>query len=86
MNCQSQILGHLASERNVRAHRLGRESLPKRNLTAQRQARQRDKIRKGLRNQGGEFFKAYRSEDLETALKALEIAEGSLEDVAEHYE
>lgn len=86
MNCQSQILRHLASERNVRAHQLGRESLPKRNLTAQSQARQRDKIRKGLRNQGGEFLKTYRSEDLETALKVLETAEGLLEEVAEHYE
>ena len=36
--------------------------------------------------QGGKFLKTHPSEDLETALKALEIAEGSLEEVAEHYE
>jgi hypothetical protein len=41
---------------------------------------------KGLREQGGKFLKTHPSEDLETALKALEIAEGSLEEVAEHYE
>src|SRR6266536_877718 len=41
---------------------------------------------KGLRVQGGKFLKTHPSEDLETALKALEIAEGSLEEVAEHYE
>jgi hypothetical protein len=41
---------------------------------------------KGLRAQGSKFLKTHPSEDLETALKALEIAEGSLEEVAEHYE
>jgi hypothetical protein len=41
---------------------------------------------KGIKNQGYKFLKTHRSEDLETALKALEIAEGSLEEVAEHYE
>ena len=33
----------------------------------------------GLRVEGGKFLKTYPSEDLETALKALTIAEGSLE-------
>jgi hypothetical protein len=36
--------------------------------------------------QGGKFLKTHPSEDLETALKALEIAEGLLEEVAERYE
>ena len=58
----------------------------KRNPKAHRQAKQWHKIVKGLRVQGGKFLKTHPSEDLETALKALEIAEGSLEEVAEHYE
>ena len=53
---------------------------------AHRQAKQWRKIVKGLRARCGKFLKTHRSEDLETALKALEIAEGSLEEVAEHYE
>ena len=56
------------------------------NPKAHRQAKQWHKIVKGLRAQGGQFFKTHPSEDLETALKALEIAEGSLEEVAEHFE
>jgi hypothetical protein len=58
----------------------------KSNRKAQRQADQWRKIVKRLRVKGGKFFKTHPSEDLETALKALEIAEGSLEEVAEHYE
>ena len=65
---------------------LGGEIQHKRNPKAQRQAKQWNKIVKGLRVQGGKFLKTHPSEDLETALKALEIAEGSLEEVAEHYE
>ena len=53
---------------------------------AHRQAMQWRKVVKGLRTQGGRFLKNHTREDLETALKALEIAEGSLEEVAEHYE
>ena len=41
---------------------------------------------KRLRAQGAKFLKTHRSEDLETALKALEIAAGSFEEVAERYE
>jgi hypothetical protein len=41
---------------------------------------------KGLQAQAGKFLKTHPSEDLETALKALEIVRGSLEEVAEHYE
>jgi hypothetical protein len=65
---------------------LGDEIQHKRNPKAHRQAKQWHKIVKGLRLQGGKFLKTHPSEDLETALKALEIAEGSLEEVAEHYE
>lgn len=65
---------------------LGGEIQHKRNLKAHRQAKQWHKVVKGLRVHGGKFLKTHPSEDLETALKALEIAEGSLEEVAEHYE
>jgi len=65
---------------------LGGEIKHKANPKAQRQAKQWHKIVKALRVQGGKFLKTHPSEDLETALKALEIAEGSLEEVAEHYE
>ena len=65
---------------------LGGKIEHKSNPAAHRRARQWHKIVKGLRAQGGKFLKTHPSEDLETALKALEIAEGSLEEVAEHYE
>lgn len=51
-----------------------------------RQAKQWHKIVVGLRVEGSKFLKTHPSEDLETALKALTIAKGSLEEVAEHYE
>ncbi len=65
---------------------LGGEIRHKRNLKAHRRAKQWHKIVKGIKNQGSKFLKTHPSEDLETALKALKIAEGSLEEVAEHYE
>ena len=65
---------------------LGGEIKHKPNAKAHRQAAQWCKIVKGLRAQGSKFLKTHPSEDLETALKALEIAEGSLEEVAERYE
>jgi hypothetical protein len=65
---------------------MGGEIQHKRNPSAHRKAKQWHKIVKGLRVQGGKFLKTHPSEDLETALKALEIAEGSLDEVAEHYE
>ena len=65
---------------------LGGEIQHKRNLKAHRQAKQWYKIVNGIKNQGNKFLKMHPSEDMETALKALEIAEGSLEEVAEHYE
>jgi hypothetical protein len=65
---------------------LGGEIQHKSNPKAHRQAKQWYKIVKGLKNQGAKFLETHPSEDLETALKALAIAEGSLEEVAEHYE
>ena len=65
---------------------LGGEIQHKQNLKAHRQATQWYKIVKGIKNQGSKLLKSHPSEDLETALKASEIAEGSLEEVAEHYE
>ncbi len=81
-------LGHgvLAVEETLEHTGLGGEIGHKKNPKAHRQAKQWHKIVKGLRVQGGKFLKTHPSEDLETALKALEIAEGSLEEVAEHYE
>ncbi len=64
---------------------LGGEIQHKADARAHRQARQWQKIVKGLRVQSGKFLKIHPSEDLETALRALEIAEGSFEEVAEHY-
>jgi hypothetical protein len=64
----------------------GGEIKHKPNAKAYRQAKQWHKTVKGLRVQGDKFLKTHPSEDLETALKALEIAEGSLGEVAEHYE
>jgi hypothetical protein len=65
---------------------LGGEIQHKSNPRAHRQTKQWQKIVKALRVQGAKFLKTHPSEDLETALKALEIAEGSLEEVAERYE
>ncbi len=65
---------------------LGGEIRSKPDAKAYRQARQWQKIVKGLRVQGEKFLETHPSEDLETALRALEIAQGSLEEVAEHYE
>ena len=80
-----QIAEH-AVEETLEHTGLGGEIRRKPHPKAHRQAKQWHKIVKGLRAQGGKFLKTHPSEDLETALKALEIAEGSLEEVAEHYE
>jgi hypothetical protein len=80
-----QIAEHTVEE-TLEHTGLGGEIQRKPNPKAHRQAKQWQKIVNGLRLQGGKFLKTHRSEDLETALKALEIAEGSLEEVAEHYE
>ena len=80
-----QIAGH-AVEETLEHTGLGGEIQHKANPKAHRQAKKWQKIVKDLRVQGDKFLKTYPSEDLETALKALEIAEGSLEEVAEHYE
>ena len=39
-----------------------------------------------LRAEAAAFLKTHPSEDLENALRGLEIADGSLREVAEHYE
>ena len=65
---------------------LGGEIERKPDLKAHRQAKQWHKIVTGLKNDGSKFLKSHPNEDLETALKALEIAAGSLEEVAERYE
>jgi hypothetical protein len=80
-----QIAEH-AVEETLEHTGLGGEIEHKPNPRAHRQAKQWQKTVKSLRAQGGKFLKTHPSEDLETALKALEIAEGSLEEVAEHYE
>jgi hypothetical protein len=80
-----QIAEH-AVEETLEHTGLGGAIQHKPNLKAHRQAKQWHKIVKGLRAQGGKFLKTHPSEDLETALRALEIAEGSLEEVAERYE
>jgi hypothetical protein len=80
-----QIAEH-AVEETLEHTGLGGEIEHKSNPKAHRQAKQWQKTVKSLRAQGGKFLKTHPSEDLETALKALEIAEGSLEEVAEHYE
>ena len=65
---------------------LGGEIRRKPNAKARRQAARWHKTVNGLRAQGGKFLKTHPSEDMEAALKALEIAEGSLKEVVEHYE
>jgi hypothetical protein len=80
-----QIAEH-AIEETLEHTGLGGEIQHDSNPKAQRQAKQWLKTVKNLRTQGGKFLKIHPSEDLETALRALEIAEGSLAEVAEHYE
>jgi hypothetical protein len=80
-----QIAEHTVEE-TLEHTGLGGEIRHKPNRKAHRQAKQWHKIIQDLRAQGGKFLKTHPSEDLETALKALEIAEGSLAEVAEHYE
>ena len=72
-----QIAEH-AVEETLEHTGLGGEIRRKSNPKAYRQAKQWHKIVKGLRAQGGKFLKTHPSEDLETALKALEIAEAHL--------
>jgi hypothetical protein len=56
------------------------------NPAAHRQARRWHKTVEDVRVQAGKFLRTHSSADLETALKALAIAAGSFEEVAEHYE
>ena len=80
-----QIAEHTVEE-TLEHTGLGGEIQRKPNPAAHRRAKQWREIVKGLRAQGGKFLRTHPSEDLETALKALAIAEGSLQEVAEHYE
>ena len=80
-----QIAAHTVEE-TLEHTGLGGEIQHKPNPSAHRQAKRWQKVVKGLRREGDKFIKTHPSEDLETALRALEIAEGSLEEVAEHYE
>src|SRR6266545_8138218 len=80
-----QIAEHTVEE-TLEHTGLGGEIQRKPNPSAYRTAKNWHKIVKGLKNQGSKFLQTHPSEDLETALKALEIAEGSLEEVVEHYE
>ena len=70
-----QIAEHTVEE-TLEHTGLGGEIQRKPNPKAHRQAKQWQKIVKDLRAQGGKFLKTHPSKDLETALKALEIAEG----------
>jgi len=80
-----QIAEH-AVEETLEHTGLGGEIRHKSNPKAYCQAKQWHKIVKGLRAHGGKFLKTHPSENLETALKVLEIAEGFLEEVVEHYD
>jgi hypothetical protein len=80
-----QIAEHTVEE-TLEHTGLGGEIPRESDAKAHRQAKQWQKIVNGVRVQGGKFLEMHPGEDLETALKALEIAEGSLEEVAEHYE
>src|SRR5215475_6197087 len=70
-----QIAEH-AVEETLEHTGLGGKIQHKSDPKAHRQAKQWHEIVKGLRAQGAKFLKAHRSGDLETALKALEIAGG----------
>jgi hypothetical protein len=80
-----QIAEHTVEE-TLEHTGLGGEIPRKPNPEAHRQAKEWHNTVMGLRTQATRFLKTHPSEDLETALKALAIAEGSLEEVAEHYE
>jgi len=80
-----QIAEHTVEE-TLEHTGLGGEIRHKPNPSARHLTNKWHDIVKDLQIQGGMFLKSHPSEDLETALKALEIAEGSLEEVAEHYE
>jgi hypothetical protein len=56
------------------------------NAAAHRQALRWHKVVSDVGVQGGKLLRTHPSEDLETALKALMIAAGSFEEVAEHCE
>ena len=65
---------------------LGGEIHRKPNRSARQRAKRWFETVKNLRMPGANFLRTHPNEDLETALKTLEVAQGSLEEVAEHYE
>jgi hypothetical protein len=80
-----QIAEHTVAE-TLKRRGLAGEIGHRRNYKAHRQARQWYKIVRGIKNQANKFRNSHPSEDLETALKALQIAQSSLEEVVERYE
>jgi hypothetical protein len=80
-----EIAEHTVEE-TVEHAGLGGEIAHQPDSKAYRQAKQWLNTVKDITNQGNKFLRAHPSKDLETALKALAIAEGSLEEVAERYE
>jgi hypothetical protein len=80
-----QIAEHTVEE-TLEHTGLSGEIKRKPNSAAHSKAKKWRNMVKNLRVQAGKFLKTHPSEDLETALRALEIAEGSLEEVAERYE
>jgi hypothetical protein len=80
-----QIAQHTVEE-TLEHTGVGGEIRHKSKPKAHRRTKQWHKVVTGLRVQGERFLKTHPNEDLETALKAFAIAEGSLEEVAEHYE
>jgi hypothetical protein len=69
----------------LRLHGAGQIRLERRGQRAGWVERWLTQVRE-LRRQAQAFLASHPNEDLETALKALEIAQGSLHEVAEHYE
>lgn len=80
-----QIAEHTIEE-TLKHTGIGGEIRHKPNPSAHRLAKNWQNIVTDLRIQGDMFVKTHPSENLETALKALEIAAGTLEEVAEYYE
>src|SRR5262249_12271573 len=86
MGCSRSKLPNTQWKKLSNIQVLAERSRTSRIPAAHRRAKQWHKIVTGLKNEGSKFLKTHPSEDLETALKALEIAAASLEEVAERYE
>jgi hypothetical protein len=75
-----------AMEETLEHTGLGGEIRRKSNRAAYQRVKGWLNIIRGVQTHGKQFLKTHFNEDLETALKALEIAHGSLQEVAERYE